>query len=249
MVTAGIDIGSRTIKLVLLKDKNIVHSVVKPNNFSVLQECSAMLSGLEFDKIIATGYGRHLFADKYKVDVISEIKAFANGVYFVFPNVKTVLDIGGQDTKVISIGKNAKVNSFEMNDKCAAGTGKFLEITAMALKYELDELGELTLKADKAKLINSMCAVFAESEIISLLSQGADRAEISKGIHQSIVNRSYSMLKKVGLLEDFAFVGGVAKNIAIKSMLEQKLKAPVFVPENPQIIGALGCAIVADKSK
>lgn len=245
MITAGIDIGSRTIKVVLLENNIITYYVVKENTFNILEECSAILSDLKYDKIIATGYGRHLLAEKQKISVISEIKAFANGINFIFPSVRTILDIGGQDTKAISINETGKINCFEMNDKCAAGTGKFLEITAMALKYNLDELGDKTIKAEKIERINSMCAVFAESEIISLLAQGAKRADVSKGIHHSIVNRSVSLLKKVGITDDIAFVGGVAKNIAIKTILEQKLNKPIFVPENPQIIGALGCAIIA----
>lgn len=244
MIKAGIDIGSRTIKVVLHDGQKIIHSEVRENTFNTLEVCKDMLKELEYDSITSTGYGRHLFAEKFNAKTISEIKAFAVGINSVLPNVRTILDIGGQDTKAISIDEKGNLKRFEMNDKCAAGTGRFLEIMAMALRYELDEFAEKAHHAKEAENVNSMCTVFAESEVISLIANGADREKIARGIHQSIVKRAISLLNRVGIIGDVAFVGGVAKNSAMQSILEKALNKNINVPDQPQIIGALGCAIV-----
>lgn len=243
MIKAGIDIGSRTIKVVLHDGQNMLHSEVRENTFNTLEVCREMLKDLKYESITSTGYGRHLFADKFDAVAISEIKAFAMGINAFFPKVRTILDIGGQDTKAISIDEKGHLKRFEMNDKCAAGTGRFLEIMAMALRYDLDEFGEKAQEAPGAENVNSMCTVFAESEVISLIANGANREKIAKGIHQSIVKRAVSLLNRVGIDEEVAFVGGVAKNSAMRSILELTLKKKILVPDDPQIIGALGCAI------
>lgn len=243
MISAGIDIGSRTIKVVLVEDQKIIYSKVVDNSFNPIETCKGILEDLSYDRITSTGYGRHLFADHFSSDVISEIKAFAVGVNHVFPSVRTILDIGGQDTKAISIDENGKVKKFEMNDKCAAGTGRFLEIMAMALRFGLNEFGEAALSTKETVNINSMCTVFAESEIISNLAKGEDRNKIARGIHHSVIKKSSNILKRVGVNKDIAFVGGGAKNIALKSILEDVYKQDILIPEDPQIIGALGCAI------
>ncbi|KAB2872122.1 MAG: 3-hydroxyacyl-ACP dehydratase [Bacteroidales bacterium] len=244
MIKAGVDIGSRTIKVVLHDGQRKIHSEVRENTFNTLEVCKSMLEGLNYDSITATGYGRHLFADRYNATTISEIKAFAIGINNCYPNVRTILDIGGQDTKAITIDEKGNVKRFEMNDKCAAGTGRFLEIMAMALRYEIDEFGEKATHAKEAAKVNSMCTVFAESEVISQIANGANRENIARGIHESIVKRSIMLLNRVGIDGDIAFVGGVAKNSAMLSLLEKNLKRKIYVPDNPQIIGALGCAIV-----
>lgn len=243
MISAGIDIGSRTIKVVLLEEGKIIFSKVAENTYNPIETCKTLLEGLSYDVITATGYGRHLFADHFKSEVISEIKAFAMGVNYELPTVRTILDIGGQDTKAISIDENGNIKKFEMNDKCAAGTGRFLEIMAMALRFTLDQFGENALVAKSHENINSMCAVFAESEIISMLANGADRNEVARGIHYSVIKKSMSILKRVGLKKDIAFAGGGAKSIALKVIMEELYEQPVLVPKDPQIMGALGCAI------
>jgi predicted CoA-substrate-specific enzyme activase len=247
MKTAGIDIGSRTVKLVIHNGDEVVHSEVRENSFNTLEVCNSLINGHHFDNITATGYGRHLFAEKHSVPVISEIKAFAKGIHHIYPQVRTILDIGGQDTKAISIDEKGNLLKFEMNDKCAAGTGRFFEIMAMALRYSLDELGQETLAAEGAVSLNSMCTVFAESEVISVLAKGADRREVARGVHQSIVKRALSLLRRVGIRDGVAFVGGVARNPAMRRLLENELKRPLIVPDNPQIVGALGCAIAGRK--
>ena len=243
MISAGIDIGSRTIKLVLVQDGEMIHSAVTDNSFHPMETCTSLLADHPYDRICSTGYGRHLFADHYDAEVISEIKAFSSGIHHEFPEVRTILDIGGQDTKAISIDAQGRVRKFEMNDKCAAGTGRFLEMMAMVLRYSLDEFGQAALDAPASETINSMCAVFAESEIISMLSNGTERNRIARGIHQSVVKKSMSIIKRVGVESAIAFAGGAAKNQALKALMEEVYQQPVFVPQDPQIIGALGCAL------
>lgn len=243
MVSAGIDIGSRTIKVVLVENNEIIYSKVAENTYNIIETCQILLGELSYDTITATGYGRHLFADHFKSEVISEIKAFALGVHHELPNTRTILDIGGQDTKAIAIDERGNIKKFEMNDKCAAGTGRFLEIMAMALRFSLDEFGEKALSTDKHENINSMCAVFAESEIISMLANGADRYEVARGIHYSVIRKSMALIKRVGMQKDIAFAGGGAKSIGLKTLMEELYQQPVFVPKDPQIMGALGCAI------
>lgn len=243
MVRAGIDIGSRTIKVVLLEDNKIIYHSKRESSFDIISLCSEMIAGLEYDTITATGYGRHLFAEHFKADVISEITAFAVGVNFLYPNCRTILDIGGQDTKAISIDQSGKIRKFEMNDKCAAGTGRFLEIMSMALKFPLSEFGDNVFKDVKSEKVNSMCTVFAESEVVSLLAKGVDRAALAKGIMTSVINRSVNQLVKVGVNDDVVFVGGVALNKGMVKLLEMALSRKVYTPLDPQIIGALGAAL------
>ncbi|MGB5988359.1 MAG: acyl-CoA dehydratase activase [Marinifilaceae bacterium] len=243
MVSAGIDIGSRTIKLVLIEDGEIKFSRKTENTFNTIENCKELLKDVKYDSITATGYGRHLFNEYFGSKVISEIKAFTKGTHFLFPNCRTILDIGGQDTKAIAMDSKGRIKKFEMNDKCAAGTGRFLEIMAMALRFSLQEFGDRALESTESEKINCMCTVFAESEVISQLARGADRKAIAKGILQSVVNRSISQMKKIGISEDVVFVGGVAFNSGMVVLLEQALGFKVYIPEDPQIVGAIGAAL------
>lgn len=243
MISAGIDIGSRTIKLVTFDGTGIISSDIRPNSYNTIDICMDMLNQVDYDGIISTGYGRHLFSRHFKCEEISEIKAFTMGTFHTMPQCRTILDIGGQDTKAISIDNNGKILKFEMNDKCAAGTGKFLEIMANAMEFTMEEFIDSASSAQKSEPINSMCTVFAESEVISLVGRGALRDEVSLGIHKAIVKRSVSMLKRVSTGDHIAFVGGVANNRCIKVLLGHELHTAISVPENPQIIGALGCAL------
>ena len=226
-----------------MNDREITHSRIIENSFDPLKVCEGMIRDAAYDVITATGYGRHLFENNFGGGVISEIKAFALGAREVFPSCRTVLDIGGQDIKVISLDERGRVRKFEMNDRCSAGTGRFLEIMAVALGCSLEDFGALAMKAGRAEKINSMCTVFAESEVISLLAKGAAREEISQGIHKTIVDRSKSMLGRINIDNDVVFVGGVALNPGVVDLLEKEINKTVHVPENPQIIGALGCAL------
>jgi predicted CoA-substrate-specific enzyme activase len=193
--------------------------------------------------LVATGYGRHLLEIARDVPTITEIKAYAEGARRVLPGCRTVLDIGGQDVKAIAIGENGRVQKFEMNDRCAAGTGRFMEIMANALHYTMDEFGSVACTATSAEKISSMCTVFAESEVISLINSGSDRDAVALGIHEAIASRALTMLSKLGEFKNLVFAGGVAYNPCMRQILAQKLGVPILVPTDPQIVGALGAAL------
>ena len=184
-----------------------------------------------------------MFKQHFDCTVISEIKAFATGARALFPDCKAILDIGGQDTKVSYLGKDGRVLKFEMNDKCAAGTGRFLEIMAGALNYRIEDFGEAALQAKTGAKISNMCTVFAESEVISLLNSGAKRDDVALGIHEAITRRVSSMLGRLPVFDNLVFAGGVARNKCVRYLLENSLKLAVLVPENPQVVGALGAAL------
>jgi predicted CoA-substrate-specific enzyme activase len=243
MRSAGIDIGSRTIKLTLIEDGSILLSLKLDSTYDPMMVCRDLLDDTKYDSLVATGYGRHIFNEHFECKVISEIKAFALGVKSIFPECQTVLDIGGQDTKVISLNQHGRVSKFEMNDRCAAGTGRFLELMANALQYKVSEFGDAALSAEKTVKISSMCTVFAESEVISLTTRGARREEVALGIHQAITNRVLSMLGRLPPITSLVFAGGVAYNRCIQQLLKGSLKIPLLIPEDPQIVGALGAAI------
>ncbi|MEQ8252991.1 MAG: acyl-CoA dehydratase activase [Smithellaceae bacterium] len=245
MKYAGIDIGSRTVKLVVLENGELAFSRKSITSHNPLETAREMMNGAEFDVITATGYGRHLLKGHLGCPVISEITAFALGSRFFSNDCASILDIGGQDTKAIALDNDGLMNKFEMNDKCAAGTGRFLEVMATALGFTLEEFSHAALGARKAVKINSMCTVFAESEVISLTSQGALRDEVALGIHKAIVSRSAGLLKKVAPPGKVFFAGGVALNACVKVLLEQEMARPIFVPPDPQIVGAIGAALSA----
>jgi predicted CoA-substrate-specific enzyme activase len=245
MISVGIDIGSRTVKLIALNNGELFCSRIRENSFQTLSVCEELLGDLKYDAVTATGYGRHLFESQFGSQVISEIKAFSIGAKAGYPSCRTILDIGGQDIKVVSLDASGHLLKFEMNDKCSAGTGRFLEIMAMALGCQLSEFGEMALGAEKAERINSMCTVFAESEVVSLISRGAARKDVALGIHQAVVAKAKSMLNRIQVHEELLFVGGVARNHCMKHLLEETLGMPVSVPADPQMVGAYGCALFA----
>ncbi|CCO22480.1 acyl-CoA dehydratase activase [Maridesulfovibrio hydrothermalis] len=243
---AGIDIGSRSMELVVLDGENIFLKRRLPTTFDPAGQLDIILDGTEVDLISATGYGRKLVTqDLTGVECVSltEIKAYALGVSHLFPQARTILDIGGQDTKAISLLKNGKVAKFEMNDRCAAGTGKFLEHLATVFQIPIEEFGDYALKGDKALQINSMCTVFAETEATSLMAQGRNPRNIALGLHSSIVRRTTNMLSRVGLVTPLVFAGGVANNPCVISMLKESLSITPVIPEEPDFAGALGAAI------
>ena len=248
MKTAGIDIGSRTIKLVVVEGEDIISSLITDSTHDPLDQCHKLMSQTCFDKILATGYGRHFFETQFDVPTVTEIKAFARGAKAISSNCRTILDIGGQDTKAIALDEKGSVSKFEMNDRCAAGTGMFLEVIAKTLGYDLEEFGREALRADSNIQINSMCTVFAQSEVTSLLARREKREDIARGIHMAILNRTLSLLKRVSIEPDIVFAGGVAKNPCLKYLLGDALGCEVRVPEDPQMVGAYGAAIIAQDS-
>jgi len=250
MLVAGLDIGSRTIALVEREDRRTVRATVVDTGTDPLGNSRALLAGRTYDRLVATGYGRHLIVERELADgLISEIKAYGLGAAHLFPDAATVLDIGGQDSKVIQLAPGGRVVRFEMNDRCAAGTGRFLENMARALGLAVEEFGPHALAAPgEAVRVSSMCTVFAESEVVSLIARGEDSRRVALGLHQSIVDRIGGMIRRVGIRERLVFAGGVAQNPCLQSLFSQALGVPLTVPENPQTVGALGAALHAEKS-
>ena len=242
---AGIDIGSRTIELVIIEDGEVIEARQTDTGFDPLKQANTLFEGLKYDRLIATGYGRHLAAEAFGATTVTEIKAYAVGAKSLFPETRTIIDIGGQDSKAIGLDPNGNVLKFEMNDRCAAGTGKFLEIMAHALGYSLEQFGEAALQGRGTLTINSMCTVFAESEVISLIARGEERQNIALALHQTIVKRVLAMLKRVSLHQPLFFAGGVARNVGVHQLLERMIANAILVPDNPQMIGALGAAWIA----
>jgi predicted CoA-substrate-specific enzyme activase len=245
MAVLGLDIGSRTIAAVLFAEGQILKSVVVDGGANPIARAEQLVKQFPtWDRLVATGYGRHAAREGLAQEIITEIKAHALGANYFYPDCRTVLDIGGQDSKVISLGTRGKVVDFIMNDKCAAGTGKFLEVMAERLELPFEELGRF-IDLEEGVKINSMCTVFAESEVVSLLAQQIPIAQIAKGLFDSVCDRTIPLVQKVGARERLVFTGGVAAIPGFAGLLERKmrLKTAITVPEQPQIIGALGAAL------
>lgn len=247
MRCAGIDIGSRSIELVIIENSKIELVKQTDTGFDPVYAARKIIEDVEYAAITATGYGRNLFELAFEGETVTEIKAHAKGAKFIFPDAVTVLDIGGQDSKAIQMNDDGKVIRFEMNDRCAAGTGKFLEIMATSLGFSIEEFGNVALESEKSLDINSMCTVFAESEVTSLVARGHNRNEIAKGLHVSVVKRAISMLKRISHNGDIVFSGGVANNPCMVKFLEDITQSKFLVPENPQMTGALGAALITEE--
>lgn len=255
MITAGIDVGSVVTKAVILKDEKILARSLTPTGADpnsaaklvmkkVLKEANLPRNKIEY--IVSTGYGRRAidFGDR----VVTEITANAKGARFLgspMGTVRTVIDLGGQDSKVIALDESGDIVNFIMNDKCAAGTGRFLEVMAQVLDIKLEDLGKFSLKSKNPIKINATCTVFAESEVISLIAQRKKKEDILAGLHQTIAKRLAGMVREVGAKEVIFFDGGGAKNIGIKKALEDELGMKVYVPKEPQFVVALGAALIA----
>lgn len=248
---AGIDSGSATTDVVILdQDKNIVAKVILPtgagasNGAQRALEQALQQAGLtekDLTATVTTGYGRGVIQTGDKS--VTEITCHAKGAHFLNPAIRSVIDIGGQDSKAIRLNENGEVVDFVMNDKCAAGTGRFLEMMARTLEMDISEMGPESLKWKEDIDISSMCSVFAESEVISLIALNKEKADIAHGLHKAIANKSYSLLKRVGLNETFMMTGGVAKNPGVVKAVEEKLGSKLFICKEPEIVGALGAAL------
>ena len=241
----GIDLGSRTTKILTLTEGKIRHSEIFDTGHDPLPRISRALDVLEAAPVIATGYGRHLLREKIGARILTEIRACGKGVRSLFPSARLVLDVGGQDCKVIALDGNGKVSDFEMNDRCAAGTGKFLEVMAQTFDTDIEGLVHLACSTDLHVPINSMCTVFAESEVVSLITSGSPRNQIARGLHVAIADRLAAMVKKFPSEGDTVFVGGGAKNDCLHTLLEQRLKTDMLRPDNTQLVSALGAALLA----
>ena len=245
MRSGGIDIGSRYIKYVILEDMNLSEVYKLETGYDPLGTCRDLMDKTRPDCILATGYGRHLLQTHHEVETVTEIRAVARGARAFFPACRTIIDIGGQDTKVVQLDENGVVTHFEMNDRCAAGTGRFLEVMAKTLGFDLSDFGDHCQQNGDILTISSLCTVFAESEVISLIARGAKREAIAMAIHQSIANRVVSLAKRVGLKDAVVFAGGCARNRCLQSIFGEKLRLPIFIAENPDILSAYGAALLA----
>jgi predicted CoA-substrate-specific enzyme activase len=254
-IVAGIDVGSLTTKVVFLdaEEKGGILSsrIVRSGSAfrtAVENAVNEALesAGLRIEDIrhaVSTGYGREIVA--LSNSRVTEITCHARGAKHLFPDGHTVIDIGGQDSKVIRMDDRGGVANFAMNDKCAAGTGRFLEVMASALEVDISGMGELSAQSEKQVKVSSMCTVFAESEVISLLSKECNKADIAAAIHEAIARRITAMVGQVGLKEKVVMVGGVAKNTGVVRSLEKMLGTSFLIPQEPQITGALGAALIA----
>ena len=254
MLVAGVDIGSITTEALLFdKDKGLLGYTILPTGANSRKTAETALDKVlaapararsDVTYVIATGCGRK--RAEFAKEAVTEITCIARGVSFLFPEARTIIDIGGQDTKVIRVDAKGRVLEFEMNDKCAAGTGRFIEVMANALNVELGKIGELSLSHKKDLTISSICTVFAESEVISLVSEGQELEDIVYGIHRAIADRTMGLINRLGgVQEKVIMCGGVAKNIGVVKALENVLGTSVQIYEEPQIVGALGAALLA----
>ena len=254
MLVAGIDIGSITTEALLFdKEKGIVGYNILQTGADSKKAAESALQGVlaepgktisELSYIVSTGCGRKRAS--FAQQAVTEITCIAKGVNFLYPDARTIIDIGGQDTKVIRVDGSGRVVEFEMNDKCAAGTGRFIEVMAKALNVDLDKIGQISLTHKKELTISSICTVFAESEVISLVSEGEELEDILYGIHKAIADRTMGLITRTGGVEQkVVMAGGVAKNSGVVKALENVLGSPLTIYVEPQIVGALGAAVLA----
>jgi predicted CoA-substrate-specific enzyme activase len=252
---AGVDIGSTMTKVVLTdKAGNLLSFIKGPTGAEhrqlanevmrqALEEAGLRIGDISY--IVATGYGRLNvpFADCQ----ITELSCHARGVSSLFPRARTAIDIGGQDAKCMKID-NGRLADFVMNDKCAAGTGRFLEVTASALGIRLEDMGDISLKAARKIPISNLCTIFAQQEVVALLSRGEKVENILAGLHDALASRVAALARRLGIEPDLVLTGGVAKNIGMVKAMKESLAYEIFVPEEPLLTGALGAAILAKET-
>ena len=249
-LVAGVDIGSTTAKCALIEDGRIVGKSLAPVGVELVKDAERALEQAlaeagrdrgEVRVVTGTGYGR--FKVTFGQFTVTEIGCHAKGAHFLFPGTRLVLDIGGQDTKAIKVGPTGEVVDFAMNDKCAAGTGRFLDVCAGALGYDVSEIGALSLGARHPVKVTNTCTVFAESEVTSYVARGKDPKDILAGLYGGIVSRSLSLMQRVGVEPEVTFTGGVSKNEGMVRTLERRLALRVNVSPLSQYVGAVGAAL------
>lgn len=252
MLVAGIDIGSRAAKAVSMKDNKILASTIRDTGADSIKTSYLLLkdilkdTGFTLEDVqytVATGYGRVLVP--FANENISEISCHAKGINWYFPSVRTILDMGGQDCKAINCDEKGQVTNFVMNDKCAGGTGRFLEMIAEVLNVPLEKIGEVSLQSDNFIPFNTICAVFAKSEAILQLRKGVAKSDILSGLHDAIANRSYNLMKRISIEKDFSISGGISKNKGMVKKISEKVGIEPLLCEDPQLAGAIGAAIFA----
>jgi len=252
MITAGVDLGAETVKMVVLRDGQVLGSSVvragldRRASAEEALEIALKQSGLsrgDIKHITATGIGRKEAG--FAQDSVTEIAADARGAAYLFPSVKTVIDVGAEEARGIRVDGTGKVVDFAKNEKCAAGVGSFVESMARALELKLEDMGPLSLKSQKEIPMNVTCVVFAESEVVSLIHARTPKEDIARAIHEAIATRTTSMVRRVGIEKEVVLIGGVARNPGVVERLKKHLGVDILLPENPQTVGALGAALIA----
>ena len=251
--TLGVDIGSSSSKALILENgvRPVSSAAVQVGTGTsgpsrVLKEVfrDTGLSWEDMAYTVATGYGRFSVDNEDKQ--VSEITCHTKGIASLFPAARTIIDIGGQDAKAIRLDEHGRILQFYMNDKCAAGTGRFLDVMSRVLEVPLEKMGEVHFQAGEWAAVSSTCTVFAESEVISQLAKGVDRKSIVAGVHKSVATKTCSLVRRCGeLQQQIVMCGGVAQNAGVVDAMEQELGAPITVAPNPQLTGALGAALLA----
>jgi predicted CoA-substrate-specific enzyme activase len=248
----GIDIGSAFSKAVVMTEKKIISYQVIPSggDYKLAAEevtgkalGKAKLSLANISYTVATGYGAAKVS--FAGEVVSDISAGGSGISYLFPSVRTVIDIGGQFTKAFKVDDGGKPTAFLLSEKCAAGSGRFLQIIARVLQVELKDIGKLSLSSKKKVDFNTGCAVFAESEAISRIAEGTSKEDILAGLHRTLAAKIETMVERLGIEPDCALIGGGAKDIGLVKSIEERLGRRLLVPEEPQIVAALGAALTA----
>jgi len=254
MIVGGVDVGSATGKAVVMKDGEIIGSdliaaTTRPQETArLVMEAAVSQAGLpsidHLDNIIGTGYGR--LKVPFAEENVSEISCHARGAHWLAPTTRTVVDIGGQDCKVISVSEKGTVINFAMNDRCAAGTGRFFEAMARVLYCGLEGISAPENQGEEPCVISNQCSVFAESEVVTLVNEGTELPNIIAGINISVASRLNSMVRRVGLVEDLVLTGGCSKNDGLAKALAAKLSIKIEkLPQDPQLAGAVGAALIA----
>lgn len=252
MITAGVDIGARTVKIVILKDGTIIGQALVMAGYDVPETLmkaweevlpKAGIALNQIERIMATGAGKK-GADMAQAQV-TEVSAAARGAVFLDNRVRTVIDVGAEEGRAIKVNAGGKVVDFAINEKCAAGAGAFVEAMARALEVKLEELGPLALQSTQAVGINAQCAVFAESELVTLVHAKTPKPDMARAVHDAIADRIVSMVRRVGMEKEVMLIGGLAKNVGFLKSLKRELETEVIVPKHPEFVSALGAALLA----
>lgn len=251
MVKAGIDIGAETTKAVIMSDGKVLAQSITPTGLEQAEAVEKVLTDAlskagikreDLKAIVTTGVGRK--AIPFATSDVTEIAASAKGAIFLHPAARTVIDVGAEESRAIKVDANGKVADFAKNEKCAAGVGAFVASMARALEVKVEDMGKLSLQSNKDIPMNVTCVVFAESEVVSLIHAKTPKPDIARAIHDAIATRTTSMTRRIGMDKDVVLVGGVAKNPGVVDSLKRHLQAEIFIPENPEFVGALGAAIL-----
>ena len=252
MITAGVDVGSRTAKAVIMEDDKIIASyicdtILKGRELVYITINEALkktgLSLKDIQYTVATGYGR--FIADYADEGISEISCHSKGIHWYFPTVRTILDVGGQDSKAITCDEKGRITNFIMNDKCAGGTGRFLEVIAEVFGVPFENIGKMALEAKENLTFSSICVVFAKTEALAMFKEGISKTEIIGGLCRSVANIVLKLLARLSFQKDLSITGGVGKNIGIIENIAKELNLKPLVAPDPQIVGALGASLFA----